>query len=351
MPKLKRFAAFSLCMAAPLIFYEMALWILKVYIYRHPSWVIAISGSSSRGEFFTYFEQIKWQILQSKHFSGAVNNPANKFFCMHMIFLKENPIVSFLFIIGICNILYLSAHKKFFMAGYLIILAFFAVPLALYTGMDHIQNMRSIAVVLPAYCLIAAGGFNFLFDILIQKSSFLAQKRRFLAGIFFVIFVSVSVILIAAKQSKEYLNQKAGYEAAVDFMKTHEGLKHFSSNPLVMRIYAGRKNAHDIRNYYSSHMQETDSVHFSLDSIVNLYRDGVNYLLLDQLRYRYDNVFVETAKAVKPVFAVFHSSDAEFFEQGYEGIVRARNSTKKIEVYRVRDILNKIPKATDAGNI
>ncbi len=335
MSKLKRFVAFSLYMAAPLIFYEVALRILKVYIYRHPSWIIAISGSSSRGEFFTYFEQIKWQILQSKHFTGAVNNPANKFFCMYMIFLKENLIVSFLFIIGICNMLYLSARKRFFMSGYIVILAFFAVPLALYAGMDHIQNMRSIAVVVPAYCLIAAGGFNFLSDILIQK-------QRFLAGVFFVIFVSVSVILIASKQSKEYLNQKAGYEAAVNFMKTHEGLKHFSSNPIITRIYAGRKNVYDIRSYYPSGREDNAPGNFSLDHVIMLYNKGFRYLVLDHLRYRYSNALVSAAENISPVFSAFHSSDADMFEQGYEGIKYAKACPKKIEVYRVEDLLNQI---------
>ncbi|MBM3254098.1 MAG: glycosyltransferase family 39 protein, partial [Candidatus Omnitrophica bacterium] len=78
--KLRRFLIFSFFMALPLLGYELFLRAIKIYIYYHPQWITAISGSSGQGEFLTYFEQLKTQISQSKHFSDTANALSNKLF-------------------------------------------------------------------------------------------------------------------------------------------------------------------------------------------------------------------------------------------------------------------------------
>jgi hypothetical protein len=126
-------------------------------------------------------------------------------------------------------------------------------------------------------------------------------------------------------------------------MKNNEGVKNFSSNPLIMRIQVGRKNAYDIKSFYPPQLDANDKAHFSLDHIKKLYEGGVNYLVLDHLKYRYDNVLVSATERVRPVFAAFHSWDADMYETGYVGIERyGKNPPNKIEVYKIEDLLKEI---------
>lgn len=345
--KMRRLTIFISCMVFPLLIYEALHCYLKIYVYQHPEWITAIGGSSTQGRFFTYFEQIKNQVWQSKHFSDAANTMGNKLFYIHMIFLKETPIVFLFFIAGLFYILYTAVSDKFSIIEF-ILPCFFMVPLFLYSSSNHIQNMRSILIALPAYLWISAKGFSII-------ETFIMKRRRVAAWLFTTAAI-ISLFINAALESKEYINHRAGYGEAFKFIGSKEGLKHFSSNPLVTRIYAGRNNTCDIKSYYPPQLSGGDTGHFSLEHIIKLYNnDGFKYLLLDHLRYRYDNALVASASYVPAVFTTFHSSDADMFEQGYEGIKYAASCPKKIEIYRIDDLLNYASKLkirnSDAKNL
>lgn len=329
--KIRRFFIFSLCMVIPLVSYELLLRAVKTYIYLHPHLASAVGGNSGQGIFYDYFEQLFFQI---KYLDNDYQF-SNRFFYIHMLFLKEGVLVVSIFLIGLVCSLY-NLWKKFAISEFLM-LSFFIIPFVLTTLNPHIPNMRTFIVVLPAFFWFVGRGFISMEDFIKRIHLPHLIKPQYVTVLLAIFVLSHSLSL-----SREYLNQTSGYNEALQYIKTHEGIKHFSSNPIITRIYAGRKNTYDIRSYYPSGQEDSGQGNFSLDHVIMLYNKGFRYLILDHLRYRYSNALVSAAENISPVFSAFHSSDADMFERGYEGIKYAKTCPKRIEVYTLEDLLNQI---------
>ena len=114
-------------------------------------------------------------------------------------------------------------------------------------------------------------------------------------------------------------------------MKSHKGVKHFSSIVTISRDYVGIKNAHNLQKE-------------SVNEIKELYNKGFNYLLLDQDKYFYSTtIFVKGANLIKPVFTTPHATTI-FLYEGFDPQIRQKilSEPKVLRIYDMGEILELI---------
>jgi len=300
--KLKRLIILGLSMALPLIIFEAIYAPTKLFIYSKG--LGSILEKTQWGRFYTYFEQVIHQVSM-----GGQVGVADPFFYINLL-LRNDGYLS-LCLLGLGIIFLLLRVRKISLGGCLV-LALFFVPVLFWSLFSSLQFERLFLITSPMLALIAAFGLT----------SLIGQRK-------WLLFVVILFILAnGVWHSIPTIKAKSGYLEAIAYMKSHKGVKHFSSIVTISRDYVGIKNAHNLQKE-------------SINEIKELYRQGFNYLLLDQDKYLYSTtIFVKGADSVKPVFETPHTT-AIFLYESFDPQTSQKilSEPKVLRIYDLGEIL------------
>jgi 4-amino-4-deoxy-L-arabinose transferase-like glycosyltransferase len=306
--KLKRLILLSLSICLFLIIFETIYTIIKAFLCLKGFNIIL--EKTTRGGFYTYFEQILYEI--SWGYGGHIGT-SSPFYYIDLL-IRNDGYLSF-FLLGIGLIFFIIKRRTVFLSGSLLFLLFF-IPILFWSLIASFQFDRNFLVASPMMALIASLGITILI-----------KEKRWL-----ILLVAFSIIINGIWYSIPTLNARSGYREAIAYMKAHKGVKHFAIIAPTSRYYVGTKNVHSLNK--------------PINEIRELYHQGFNYLLLDQDKHlfigspSYETAFAKMINLATPVFKTPHTTTV-FLYDSFDSKARKAilSEPMVLNVYDMKDIL------------
>lgn len=320
----KRFILFTLMAISPLLFWEILTRIVKLIIFSYPQWQdIGFTYKS-------YFEELLGQV---KGGSVPLFDRYDPLFFVKLLLNKEGLIGSFFLLVSLFGFF---LFRKKSVPGVIIPVLFFLTPFILWSLCPHGAGTKSFVAAMPAFSLLVAIGLvifsQWLSNLIPKFSSKLA-----------VTVLSLLLIISGIVHAREPLNYRSGFKEAIEFMRLNGSVKHLSSNPLVSRVYVGRKNAIDTYFSFRTPQDPRGKKVIDLSKVKSVFFDkNYKYLLLDQERYFHPNQLVSLAEEIRPVFVTSHSTRVGIVDASDWMRERLLSEPEVLEVYELKDIVDKI---------
>lgn len=327
------YTIWGLMMLLPLLMWEIIFSAGKWIIFSNASWKSALMRDAGAGTFDTYFENLyQWFAPQSEVLASAFMDPL---YYLRLLLGLEGTFLCLLALGGTVGAIFLGreAHNK---AGSWLVVMMAYVPLMTYSFMKF-GGARHIVVALPAICLLAALG-------LCKVAQWSARMNRAVA-IGAVSGVSAAVVLGIYPCLGEVLKVETGFPQVLQYMRTHEGIKHLSDNMYVSRVYVGRNNAAD--HFYSLKMagdREGGRHHISIERLQSFYDQGYRYFVRRPVQppvfppYNNELIAVTDGTGLRPVFEAPHPVG---FYWPAEICRSERDATipQQLQVFLLRDVI------------
>lgn len=314
--RIKRIVLLGVFSLIPILFWSVLSEAIKAFIYSNPQWVEAVRGATGRGDFVSFFGRLKdlLNLFLSSPFRSATQTSEGRDLLFYFKRLWEwgGPAV---LILLLTSIIFLSARlfAKFDYGEFIIL--FLAISSLIFWSSYGWQVTRSFLASIPAIALLIGRMLR-------------GFKKSFIALVCLAVIISEGFFLY------QEISYKSGYPEAIEYMKTHRGVKHLSSQYTISRFLVGRKNALDITVSFEGADIEK--------KLRRLYEEeGYRYLLLDQMQYISDsNLIVRLTKNTKPVFTTAHSTLANLYENDTRDFPdKVKNQPQILKVYQLEDIV------------
>ena len=323
---LKRMAVWTIFALAPLIFWQISTFLIKRWIYTNPSYTRLIEGSSGEGAFFTYIGHLIKQVSSTNRQTGY---HGNLLFYVEIILKKEGILLLSFLILGLFFVLK-DALKKPYKNNNFVFSLYFFIPLSIWSLYSHYPTNKTFCVAIPAIAVISSFSFRSLFD----------------KNPFFLVLFLMFIIAFQLSNTIPLLSYTSGFPAAINYMKSHKGVKHLSSNPHISRAYVNKDDVIDMSfSFREKEFDPTGKLHISLEKLKEFYKKRkFQYLLLDQFRYTNPNEIFKASVELIPLFSTPHTTTAFFYDSRKEYQGQILNNDKKIEVFDLGEIIKGIEK-------
>lgn len=324
---LRRFFIWVIATMLPIVFWQLATFIIKLFLYSKPAYISLVKGTSGEGSFSTYFGQLGTALFSANRQTGY---EGNIWFYLKIIAMKEGILFLLVFLAGIAGgLMNLLKKRHNGVALEVIIMLYFIFPFVIFGTYSHFPATRTFCIALPAMAIIAS---SFVLWFL---------RRRFM---FFALITLVSLATGQLVNTIPVLFHRSGFEEAMRYMKLHKGVKHLSSNVYVSRAYVDRGEATDMSfSFRQKERDTTGKLYINLASLTEFVgKNDFRYLLLDQYRFSYPNEIFAAASQIKPVFVVKHTTVSFLYDSKREYQEQILRYPHIIEIYDIDEILKKI---------
>jgi len=320
----KRILIWGIGIFIPLAFWQIATWTAKIFIYSIPSFLSFSRNNPVEDNFITYFSQLFKQFFSVNRQTGY---QGNIFSFSSLIIRKEGYLFLFSFLSGAILILRDYFKNRGEKEKILAVLYFF-IPFLIFSSYSHYPTARTFSIAIPAAAIIIA---YFLRS--------LSLRYKYAA-----VFLFMMVIAGQISNSIPILFYKSGFKEAVNYMKTHKGAEHLSSNPLISRAYVDRDEALDMSfSFRDKEIDPTGKLHIDPAKLKKFHEEKHwHYLLLDQFRYSNPNEIYLASSKLKPVFTAEHTTTAFFYDSRKEYQDQILKHKPIIEIYDLEEIVKKV---------